>query len=996
MKNIRAAFAQAAKTVTSDPAITNRHYMAFRRIVDANAAEDLEQQAMQYVETHMPTENAVQISADLLGTASEFSVINYMRANDIAYEDTLLGYFVPQQTLKHLESILHDVKPVKIQFFTYATANGLEATPAAYHRFSAFAKARGVRMMRIKRHPLYVSERDFCATNEGLDGVLELWCQLQKADIPSPVQGYIPLAEAAAMLKCSDEDVLTYIEGHPQYSRVVEHQRLIDADHIEKLTAEMDRLIPLTPLVTQVAKENDYQIGKSRAVAERYIVSDHPDWARPGADYPGKKGEEYYYPEAETDTVKRCLRDLIERNRMYPIQNLQAITQYPCDVLCRRARENVIHAEAISGTYYVSYDEIARIRQISDRYICLDDALAGEVLQNPCFDLGLVKVRNDYMGYLEANNCFGVEVIPAAGIPLNGKRLQRFILGTESEQLARNSRLYIRGYGLSAAEKLEILLCEYAKQYPRTIQDLRSYQPAAGIQYSEESLLTMVDRLLQSMDHELDTYDEESIQNKLVASANDLPIVSRTLLFDFLSQAGYTKRHYHVPATGNTVDTSAYSLESYATMVAAVTNREIWDEYDLVAKAVANPRYADAWLYLALHVYAAWRTPDYVQQIRVPHLRYDAETTLEKIKNGQYSESDMIYVATMCLEGLKANKGVPSKTKRFAGIAPLYLYCPEDCKATCGMILSISTAHVLLTKRKQLVNKVTDLRTFRDFLGEPMAKALGYKPFSSRRANKALLQLVADNSKRMPGCIAEMSYGIASRMRSHKAGYGALSETTAVYLQDTPLGRYPVQRVVEMLFDRGICSFAVDAMLKNCYGAAYQQLSVEQKNDIICNLGLTPAKADTLQRYVLQAEDDAIEALRNISNGSKAESEMAIAAILCDDAMGKDQTSNCLCAAMGQNCKQPQRQRCLGCPYEVRTKSMLVSLCRTLYQQQEIIQDAHSAAQEREKAMWICEHVLQPVIVEIYEHLDPRTAKDDAALYAEIARDCRRDEKERT
>ena len=94
------------------------------------------------------------------------------------------------------------------------------------------------------------------------------------------------------MLKCSDEDVLTYIEGHPQYSRVVEHQRLIDADHIEKLTAEMDRLIPLTPLVTQVAKENDYQIGKSRAVAERYIVSDHPDWARPGADYPGKKGEE--------------------------------------------------------------------------------------------------------------------------------------------------------------------------------------------------------------------------------------------------------------------------------------------------------------------------------------------------------------------------------------------------------------------------------------------------------------------------------------------------------------------------------------------------------------------------------------------------------------------------------------------------------------------------------------------------------------------------------
>ena len=355
----------------------------------------------------------------------------------------------------------------------------------------------------------------------------------------------------------------------------------------------------------------------------------------------------------------------------------------------------------------------------------------------------------------------------------------------------------------------------------------------------------------------------------------------------------------------------------------------------------------------------------------------------------------MIYVANICLEGLKAKKAVPSKTKRFAGIAPLYLYCPEDCKATFGMILSISTAHVLLTKRRDLVRKVIDLKTFRDFFGEPMAKALDYRPFSGRRANKALMQGTTDNDQ-LPGCVAEIRYSIASRMRSHKAGYGELSETTAVYLQATPLGCYPVQRVVEMLFDRGICSFAVDVMLTTCYGEAYHQLSIEQKNDIILNLGLTSAKADALQRYVMQVEDDAIEALRSISSGSKAESEMAIAAILSDDALGKDQTSNCLCAAMSQSCKQPQRQRCLGCPYEIRTKSMLVSLCRTLYQQQEIIQDAQATAQEQEKAKWICEHVLQPVIVEIYKHLDPRTAKDDAALYAEIARDCRRDEKERT
>ena len=60
---------------------------------------------------------------------------------------------------------------------------------------------------------------------------------------------------------------------------------------------------------------------------------------------------------------------------------------------------------------------------------------------------------------------------------------------------------------------------------------------------------------------------------------------------------------YQFAGTGYKMQCEAYGIVDAAKIVAACCNSEIWDSYDLIAKAVANKRFADMWLFFSLHVF---------------------------------------------------------------------------------------------------------------------------------------------------------------------------------------------------------------------------------------------------------------------------------------------------------------------------------------------------------------------------------------------------------
>lgn len=983
---IRNEFTAATEKIAVDTAAFNRRLLQFQRSVKKGQYQ--EQDVKRYIESHMPTEDFKPLT-DFLENVSvnEAGVVNYLGANHFTYEDTLLGYYVPAEVGENLKQLLHHRRPIRTVFEENMQENELESSFAAYHQFLAFARARGLIVHRIKKHPLYPVEREFFDDQDSnLYELLKLWCQLQRAEIPSMVDGYLSIAEAAKDLQCRKEDILDYAASHPEETITENGQMLVMRSKIAALADEVGDLVSLLPMLSRVAKKERITVNCFREAFEREVKRKSLNWLRLGSDFPGKNSMEMYYCQRDEDNVVRELSELTAKTRLYPIQDLQQATDCSLAELRRLAEQGVIRGTQVNKNWLISWDERTRVMQLAEQYASVEDALSTMAAGNTYFDLGLVKVREDVKDYLERNEYFGLDIIPAEGVPKRAGRLGLLILKEEQTIFLEKCSLYVEGYGKTEFEKLKILYQYFEVNYPATIQKLREYVPKKQIQYSQHSLLEMAEWLLSRLDVELAEYGESRIEDELAQYSNELSYAAQSLLYDFLCKSGYTVRSYQFQKSTEKMDVSAYSEAAYATMVAAVVNHDVWKEQDLVVKAVTCQRYADAWLFLAMHVYAAWRTSDYLR-LEAPPLPYDAETTLQKIANGTYMQSDKMRVATLFLEDINTKRNVPHKTERFCGITPLYLYCPEECKASFGLQLSIAAAHALLSGRHPFIKREVELRTFLDFFGDPMAEALGYRMFSTRKANKALLQSVQKMAERQ-GNTAVVTYSMASRMRSHKAGYGQLAETTALYLQAAPLGEYPVQRIVEMLFERGICSFAIDALLKNCYGELYCELPADTKNELISNIGLTPAKADELQRLVLRAEDEATELVQTLCT-SKERSNQAMAAILSDDTTwGKDRKSHCLLVALGQACKQPMRQRCMGCPYEIRTKAMFVDLCKALYQQQAVLQNQEKSDMEREKAKWLMERTLWPMIVEIQCHLPSETAKSDSIMYAEIAKEC--------
>lgn len=137
---------------------------------------------------------------------------------------------------------------------------------------------------------------------------------------------------------------------------------------------------------------------------------------------------------------------------------------------------------------------------------------------------------------------------------------------------------------------------------------------------------------------------------------------------------------------------------------------------------------------------------------------------------------------------------------------------------------------------------------------------------------------------RVPPLVA---YHLASVMRSHKLSYGKPSETTDVYLHDASFSGQTPEYVIYQMWERGVCSFVVDVMLKKCYGESYSCLTMSQQTEVITGMNLTPAKITNILRYVQIAEDHACEVVNTVCQSHEV-TENALKRIALGYGTGKD------------------------------------------------------------------------------------------------------------
>ena len=218
------------------------------------------------------------------------------------------------------------------------------------------------------------------------------------------------------------------------------------------------------------------------------------------------------------------------------------------------------------------------------------------------------------------------------------------------------------------------------------------------------------------------------------------------------------------------------------------------------------------------------------------------------------------------------------------------------------------------------------------------------------------------------------------------AKYAQIPETTRIYLQDANFAGLTAAEAARLMFERGTCSFFVAKLFEMCYGEQYTRLPEFKKTEVIKFLKVTPYKSKRVLECIHNAEDEVAEIIQTMVQEGNDPKTM-LERILSCSARGKGTDENCIWKACNSRCREPERIRCFGCRYEVKSKQMLVKLMAEMAK----LEYADGDSLEREKNQWLQSNVIYPAAAEIIQELRKMTSDEDISDYLEICMEVKKE-----
>lgn len=939
-----------------------------------------EESACEHIQQRLPCENAICIK-NLLSESRPSSTyeigkaIRWFQQQKILVTDTICGYCVDNASADKLRDFLLHAFPVQQEFDRYCRDLSIESTPAIY---ADFRRRHGRNLVSTRYHP-YLSELDYwLGPVEDLRKLIVRWYMEYSAFDVCDEDGYLPAGDCADILKVKVSKLMTWLWAHPE-SYVCHHGRcIVPIDAIKKLQNEWKRASKiqdlLAPKLEQIPRKSQ---SKSKANILRIIQENNPNWILPNDAYPQQQSNVLYT--ICPLVASRALDNILESLHVLPLKCLKDKSGMSMNVLRDKVSAGCISAiRNDDGMYYISITERKRVEAVHNQYMPLEDVVTACL--NNCssqFSISSKNHRDNLVEFGASHNWWGLDCIRCNEMPIDSKYFGLVVLRANYEPLYDHLRIWIEGYGKSYSEKLKLIVDRFGKQFPETTEKLIKFEQ--NIHPADKPLIDMVQLLFKAISVDLHTMDDEGIKRLVSWYCSNATIITCKTLSDFLSYGHYTSREFNFDSTGIKLETSAYSVIDFAVMVWHVVNDEVIEKEDLINKAIGTKRYADLWLYIALHVFASWRSTDYIRMVP-PLLPYSPEETLDKVKDRSLTNKEAIYIAEYFVSANSLLGMLPNKTKGASGVSKLYFYVPQSCLASFGTILAIATAHYHINQNSSFVVPIQDWYTIKRFFGDEFLRACGNRPFSTRRANKALLQSIEYEGRENSQLPPMVAYHLASIMRSHKLSYGKPSDVTDIYLRDANFTGLTPEYVIYQLWERGVCSFVVDVMLENCYGDKYKRLTVAQKTQAITALGLTPMDAANALQCVQLAQDRAVDVVREVCNDLNTMASV-LQAIALGHGIGKDQDGYCLCKATGNACKCSERLGCLGCRYEITTKALLL---RYAVIHQHLVSGEVMPSPEQERRKYLYSNITWPAMVEILTHLNSGTNTHEINMYQNL------------
>ena len=561
---------------------------------------------------------------------------------------------------------------------------------------------------------------------------------------------------------------------------------------------------------------------------------------------------------------------------------------------------------------------------------------------------GTIKTDADIVAFFEDNQWFGTELTISDG---------KIVL--YDEQIATFKEPLLDFLKADINLDKSVLEQKLSEKFEVTLKQLNKF--FLEINASEEAMFYVSDFLLFELDKELFLYTDKEVSLLVEKATNGLIKNHGEILTFFLSwlkskfKTNYQNEYIMMNRISLDYKKEAYDFDEYLELLYYLFNENYILENNMYEKAAKSKNYADTWLFLSLHFICALRTTD-LERIKHPYLPLEPLEILKQIEDDSFDDKiarEVMFSITyrLCMLPL-----TPSKTSAHSNISAIKFTVPESCEVHIGKLFAICEAHRIIagiSDDEPLIRKINDYDRITRYMGDEIGSLFLESNFRTRSANKSYLQsvmMLTDDILGQNEGPNVKGYIFASLARSHKGAYGEFAKTTATYLKDAKFNGLSAEFVAMELFERGILSFIPSMLLKMITGGEYDKLSPSNQTKLIHSLGMTPLEIENTVGLTENAKKQAENVIQELALDSTDQNTILeiLHRIGNGNAFSKNPENLCLLSAIRKVCPFDARQVCVGCKYEISTKSTLY-LMISEYNRLSFLYDSVTDGEEKEK-----------------------------------------------
>lgn len=594
-----------------------------------------------------------------------------------------------------------------------------------------------------------------------------------------------------------------------------------------------------------------------------------------------------------------------------------------------------------------------------------------------------IKHREKVSGFLLDNEWFGVSI-----------NLDDYTITEKDAEVLKN---HIKDY-LTTPPGIKSMEGIFSKKFPSTSELFVQF--AEEEKLSETNRFYLLDFLAYYLTKDLFLYSDAEVETLVEVATEALTKLQGNILIQFIKwllNKGITRYRVSFEMTKRyTIESAngAYELDEYLELMYYLFNEDYIIKNDMLSKAANSKNYADTWLYLGLHFICALRSTD-LERLGHPKLTREPLEVLEAVVDGTWSSSEARRTLLSITTRLTYLNLTPNKTKNASNVTQLKFHVPESCQVLIGTLLAICEAHFQLqipyNAENPLIRQIKTYEKITSYMGEEIGNLFLERNFSSRSANKSYLQsvaMLADDVLEEKSELNIKGYFLAALARSHKGDFYEFAQTTTTYLKDAQLGQLKPEMVAKELFERGVLSMIPSMLLTIVTRGKYKELSPSQQTKMIKSLDLTPVEIEKTLELSVRADLRSQQALKTlVENNVEPEQLLTICHRIGNgEAFSKQGESMCLLSALGKLCPYDDRQHCVGCQYELQTKSTLLLLIGEFNRLNKQYQKLKNEL-ERGKVRAILEQQIKPCLTEMLEALSEQYGEAVLSDYEDIIKE---------